>query len=81
MGANATTPNLKWALALNRQKPTTQIDGNSTQQKMANESLQKAAELPTEFLQEGAQFVRRCTKPDKKGTRNCKVVGSAKSCV
>jgi hypothetical protein len=37
---------------------------------MANDSLQKVADVPSEFIQEGAAFVRRCTKPDKKGTLN-----------
>ncbi|CAI7666928.1 unnamed protein product [Penicillium bialowiezense] len=31
-----------------------------------SETLQELADIPKDFVREGTQFVRRCTKPDKR---------------
>ncbi|KAJ5819882.1 hypothetical protein N7474_005473 [Penicillium riverlandense] len=36
----------------------------STRAKMS-ETLQELADIPKDFLRDGSQFIRRCTKPDK----------------
>lgn len=34
---------------------------------MAAEGLEKLTEVPAEFFKDGSAFIRKCTKPDKKG--------------
>jgi protein transport protein SEC61 subunit gamma-like protein len=34
---------------------------------MAAEGLEKLTEVPVEFFKDGAAFVQKCTKPDKRG--------------
>lgn len=38
---------------------------------MAAEGLEKFTEGPVEFFNDGAAFVKKCTKPDQKGMYLC----------
>lgn len=38
---------------------------------MAAEGLEKFTEVPVEFFNDGAAFVKKCTKPDQKGMYLC----------
>ena len=34
------------------------------------DQFKEVAEVPRQFMKEGTMFIRRCTKPDKKGGYN-----------
>ncbi|CAG7555015.1 hypothetical protein FVEN_g11350 [Fusarium venenatum] len=41
-----------------------------------SDQVQEILEVPSEFVRDGVQFVRRCTKPDQKEfLRLCQAVG------